>query len=164
MKARILVPILLGMSLMLAGCHKKSPPLVATPAPPSPPDYFQQGEEYFASGKYAEAARAYDNFLRNNPPAENQDRALFRLAIAYAIPGSPIHNWQRALVLFKRVLSLFPKSPLALQADFILGLQAEVDKLRADVREREDRIKQLTTELEKLKKIDLQRRPTRPPN
>ena len=32
------------------------------------------------------------------------------------------------------------------------------------IREREDRIKRLTNELEKLKKIDMERRPSRPPN
>jgi TolA-binding protein len=39
----------------------------------------------------------------------------------------------------------------------------QVDQLRSDLKDREDRIHQLSVELEKLKAIDLQRRPAVPP-
>jgi methyl-accepting chemotaxis protein len=47
-------------------------------------------------------------------------------------------------------------------AELILGLQAQIEKLKSDVKERDDRIKRLSDELQKLKDIDMQHRPTRP--
>jgi hypothetical protein len=41
--------------------------------------------------------------------------------------------------------------------------QGELEKLRSDLTQREERIRQLTAELEKLKQIDMERRPTTPP-
>jgi len=49
------------------------------------------------------------------------------------------------------------------QAEFILMLQAQIEALKSDVKKREMRIKQLSEELQKLKEIDMQRRPSRPP-
>jgi len=142
-------------------------PKPATPAP----DYFRQGEVYFEKGYYAEAAESYENYLLRNPEEKNQDRVLFRLAISYALPGYPAHDPQKAMSLFKRLTASFPDSPYKPQAQFILELQGDIEKLKSEVRDREerirerdDRIKRLTNELEKLKQIDMERRPSRPPN
>ena len=45
----------------------------------------------------------------------------------------------------------------------ILALEKEIERLRVDVAEREKRIQQVERELDKLKQIDLQRRPSRRP-
>jgi len=47
---------------------------------------------------------------------------------------------------------------LKLQANLILSLRAEIDQVAADSKQRDLRIKQLTTELDRLKKIDADRR------
>jgi hypothetical protein len=149
-----------------------TPPPIPEPKPATPaPDYFQQGEVYFEKGYYAEAAESYENYLLKNPEEKNQDRVLFRLAISYALPGYPVHDPQKAMSLLKRLTASFPDSPYKPQAQFILELQTELEKLKAEVRERDERvrerderIKRLTNELEKLKKIDMERRPSRPPN
>jgi tetratricopeptide (TPR) repeat protein len=49
------------------------------------------------------------------------------------------------------------------QLDALKEQQGAVDQLRSDLKDREDRIHELSDELEKLKAIDLQRRPTAPP-
>ena len=190
--------MLLAMSLAQDACHKK-PTVAATPLPsppvakpepppdpepapppvPTPPpvDYFQRGEELFGGGDYARAAEAYEKFLYDSPTEKHKDQALFQLAIIYAVPGSPTHDLQKAILLLKRVAANFPESPWKAQAQLILDLQADVDRLKSEtkekderirdrnerIREMEERIVRLTSELEKLKKIDMERRPTRPP-
>ena len=49
------------------------------------------------------------------------------------------------------------------EVDGLKEQQGGVDQLRSDLKDREDRIRQLSDELEKLKAIDLQRRPAAPP-
>jgi chromosome segregation ATPase len=151
----------------------------------------RQAEKSFETGDYAKAAEAYEAYFRDNPSRKNQDRALFRLALAYSFPNNPAHDVQQAVRVLRQLISQFPQSPYALQAKVILSfheeierlslditqredrvkllssdldqLKREVDKLRADVRERETRIRFLSNELEQLKKIDMERRPPRPP-
>ena len=116
---------------------------------------------------------------------------LFRLGLAYGLPTSPVHDAPQAIRVLQQLVSRFPQSPYTPQGKVILTLQEEVQKLndnivrgeerlkvqdsdvgqlrkkvekfRADVREREARIRQLNRELEQLKKIDMERRPSRPP-
>lgn len=158
--SRLLLATLLGLSLILGACHKR-PRLRATP--PSP-DYFVLGEGYYEAGDYAQAAQAYQSYLRNNPSAANQDKVLFRLAMAHAFPESPVRNLPKAMQLLQQLVRLFPQSsPFKPQAEFLLRLQEEVERLRANISERDERIRELTRELERLKQIDMQRRPSRPP-
>ena len=159
MRTRLFAVILLGLSFTLGACHKQprvaAPPSPSVPAPPSstppapsptpppipepkpttpPPDYFQQGEVYFEKGYYAEAAESYENYLLKNPEEKNQDRVLFRLAISYALPGYPAHDPQKAMSLLKRLTASFPESPYKPQAQFILELQNDLEKLKSEVR------------------------------
>ncbi len=159
MKARILAVILLAMSLVVASCRKNPRPAV-----PTSPSNYQLGERYFDTVDYAKAAEAYEEYLRADPSGPNQDRVLFRLGLAYSLPESPARDLPRAIRTFRRLIASFPQSPYKGEADLILALQAAADKLRVDVRERDDRIRALNNELEQLKRIDMQRRPPRPPN
>jgi len=49
------------------------------------------------------------------------------------------------------------------QQDATKQQQGELEQLRIDLKGRDDRIRQLSEELEKLKAIDMQRRPAAPP-
>ena len=140
---------------MLVGACKKTPAPI--PVPP-PPDYFQEGEQRFRQGDYANAVRFYELYLKGNPSGLNRDRTLFYLALAYFFPGSPVRNSERAEELLKRLLSEFAESPYVSQVRFILGLQDELQNLRSTAREREEAMKRLQEELEQLKEIDMQRR------
>ena len=147
------------------GCEKRpqAPPPPPPPPPPSPPSYFELAETHFETGHYANAAQAYETFLNRNPSAADQDKALFRLALAHAFPESPVHDPQQALQILQQLVSLFPESPYRPEAEFLLRLQGEIERLRSDLSNREARIRQLTQELERLKQIDMQRRPSRVP-
>ncbi|MBI4459053.1 MAG: outer membrane protein assembly factor BamD, partial [Acidobacteria bacterium] len=119
----------------------------AAPPPPPPPNYFDLGEKYFDAGDYAKAAEAYNLYLQNNSAAENQDRALFRLALAYALPASPVRDLPRATETLQGLVQRFPQSPYTPQAEFLLQLQTETDQLRAEVQQREAQLQQLHEEV-----------------
>ena len=176
---------LLGLALLPWGCHKKPraplpptplPPIasslapVPVPAPipssipklPASPSYLDVGENYFEMGDYAKAAQAYETYLQNNYSPANQDQALFRLALTHALPASPVRDLPKATSLLQQLTKHFPESPWRPQAELLLGLQGEINKLRTDVSKRDEHIRDLSRELERLKQIDMRRRPTAP--
>jgi hypothetical protein len=128
------------------------PPAAVNPAPPSPLD---QADSAFAAGNYDEAVRGYENHLRV-PSNGQRDQVLFRLGLSYVSRAVP--DWPRALTTFKQVVDEYPSSPVKPAAALILSLRSEADKLAADTQQRDQRIKQLTSELDRLRKIDADRR------
>ena len=70
-------------------------------------------------------------------------------------PGS---DWPRAIATLKQLVEEYPDSVFKSQANLILSLRAELDQVAADSKQRDLRIRQLTTELDRLKKIDADRR------
>jgi outer membrane protein assembly factor BamD (BamD/ComL family) len=159
------VAVLLLQVVLLCACHRKSKTVAAAPPPPPPaPNYFEIGEKDFESAEYASAARAYETYLRGDAYGDQRDLALFHL------PGSAVHDAAHATRLLQQLVTAYPQSVYRPQADLLLRLQTEVDHLRADSNKQNDRIKELTKEveklnreLEKLREIDLQRRPSRVP-
>jgi len=175
----------IGVFLLAASCHKNtvrpafpsttsqqapaspppgsvpttSPELPAPPAPPVPKD-FRDGEAYFQSGKYADAARSYNQYVQQDLVTQFKDAATFKLGLALALACTSSDCRARSLEQFKLLLSHFPQSPYSPEARFILSLQGDIDKLKADTKSRDDKIKKLTDELERLKKIDLERQAT----
>lgn len=117
------------------------------------------GEKNFEARNYYQAITSFEAFLSGDPKSTQCDRALFYLGFSRALTN----EMSRANAAFRRLVREFPKSPYRDQAEFILGLEAQMDGLRSDVKDRDARIKQLSEELQRLKEIDLQRRPSRPP-
>jgi hypothetical protein len=66
-------------------------------------------------------------------------------------------DWPRAAAYLMMLTEEFPGSPLKTAANLILSLRSEVESLTADSQRREERIKQLSAELDRLKKIDAER-------
>lgn len=187
MRTNGIAVIALSVGLAVAaGCHNKRVPIaplpaaappVPAPAPvPAPPEpapaptvvvatippslvALDQADRAFNAGSYDEAARGYQTFLRIAPPGSEQtDRALFQLGLTYVLRPAPATDWASAATTFKQLQDEHPNSHLRAQANLILSLRTEVDQVGADLRQREQRIKQLTTELDRLKKIDADRR------
>jgi hypothetical protein len=142
------------------------PAIVEPPGAPKPTaavSSFDDGEKNFLAGKYAIASKSFQDYLQKNPKSPNRDVALFRLGVSLALaPVGAGRNMPRSVDILKRLVSEFPTSPYRGPADFILDLQSQVESLKGDLREREAKLKQLGDELQKLKEIDLQRRPSRP--
>lgn len=135
------------------------------PAPPEPPlpKNFRDGETAFLSGRYADAIRFYEKYVKEDPVTQYKDVAIFRLGISNALvcgaaADCRTKSLEKSQEQFKRLVSQFPKSPYSAEARFILGLQGDIEKLSLEAKVREEKIKKLTEELEQLKKIDLERR------
>jgi Tetratricopeptide repeat len=174
MRSKCLGVLLLLAVLAAAGCHKgrRTPVVASAPRPPSPSPTptppppapvitvspLEEADRAFASGNYDEAARGYDNYLRATTSGGQRDDALFHLALTYVLRPAPGADWPRAIAMLKQLLEEYPESAFKSQANLILSLRAELDQTAADSKQRELRIKQLTTELDRLKKIDADRR------
>jgi TolA-binding protein len=118
-----------------------------------------QANRAFLSGSYDEAVRNYEDYLRTTPPGSGQrDEALFHLGLIFASRPAPGTDWPRAISNFKQLTDEYPNSPLRPEASLILSLRTELDQAAGDVKKRDERIRQLTTELDRLKKIDADRR------
>lgn len=177
--------IALSAVLACTGCHKVKRVPVATfpppvpPAPPVPevastpvpapepppppppapaPSPLEGADRAFASGNYDEAARVYDDYIKAMKSGTERDQALFRLALTYVLRPAPATDWMRATTTFKQLIDEYPQSPLKGPANLILALRSDLDKANADAKLRDEKIKQLTTELDRLKKIDAERR------
>jgi hypothetical protein len=174
--------------LVASGCHKRTPtsavappppvpnltvshstvpkipvpeptplPPVATPAPTPldvvvpPPNPLEQADKAFDAGNYPEAARGYEAYLQHEPSGDLRDHALYHEALACAMPSNPNPDWTKMAALLKQLVDQYPGSPYKPAAAVILSINADNQK-------RELRIRQLTTELENLKKIDAERR------
>jgi hypothetical protein len=215
----LLILVLCG--LPLTGCIHRQPPAVATPPQAQLPQHtMTAADKRFSAGEFLQAAQAYETYLQAGPDVPNRDRAIFRLAISYALAGGEQENFRKTQSLLRTLFTQYPESQYKSVSQYILSLQAEIDLLRVDIREQEDRIREqdaslqekdgnleeslkniqakekalrekdrllrergrslgekdklltemedkilsLSLELERMKKIDLQRRPARPPD
>jgi hypothetical protein len=178
---RMLAAALVFMSIMVLSCHRRAlPPAVppaapppAVPAAPVPPppapspnparSSYEAAEKSFDAGNYPAALIAYEACLRANV-VENLDRVHFRLGLAYALAGESVQNLRESRIHFQRVVTQFAWSPYRIQAELILSLLSEIEKLNGSLKEQQTRIKTLSDELQRLKSIDMQRHPSRPPD
>jgi outer membrane protein assembly factor BamD (BamD/ComL family) len=110
----------------------------------------------FFAGSYDEAARGYDDYLHANATGNQRDHALYYFGLSLALRAAP--DWTRAAAEFKELIDQHPRSPFKQPASVILSLRSELDQMSADSNQRDLRIKALTTELDRLKKIDAARR------
>jgi outer membrane protein assembly factor BamD (BamD/ComL family) len=127
------------------------------------PNFFEMAELNFLSGDYKQASKAFETFLKTAPKSKDHDQALFHLGLSRALANDSSRDLRQAFIAFRRLIAEFPHSPYRGQAEFIIGLQGQIEKLRADVKERDEKIKKLGDELQTLKQIDLQRRPSTKP-
>ncbi|MBI4469449.1 MAG: tetratricopeptide repeat protein [Acidobacteria bacterium] len=156
MKPPIRLLILLIFAFSFFGCKAK-------PGTPAPSGEYHLAERFFDGGEYGKAAEAYEQYLSAGDSLPHQDRALLRLGLSYSFADSPVRDPQKAVRALRRLVAGYPESAYRREAEVILTLQTSVDRLRADVREKDERVKALNVELEQLKKIDMQRPPPRPP-
>ena len=129
--------------------------------PDALPESFIAAEQDFEAGQYQQAAESYEKFLYTFPKAPNHDRALFHLGLSLALAGED-RDMRQTEAAFQKLIAEFPQSSYRRQAEWILSLQTRIRQMQSDLKDRDDRIRQLGDELQKLKSIDLERRPSRP--
>ena len=159
---RILSAGLLGLVLLPLpwSCQRRPRAPVAQP----PPNYFEVGERAFDAGDYAQAIEAYNAYVHATPLGPNADRVLFRLALAYALPESPARDATRSTELLQQLMRDYPHSVFRSPAEFLLrqqselaAQQSEVQKLRADLGQREAQIQEMNQQLDRVRQVELQR-------
>lgn len=136
-------------------------PPARIPAPPEPliAPSFHEAEASFDSGRFKEAILAYDRYLQEDPTTLYRAVAMFKLGMAHALACSAPECRASSVTQFKRLVAQFPKSPYSTQARVILSLQTDIERMRAEGKSQEEKIKSLTDELERLTKIILERQP-----
>jgi TolA-binding protein len=146
--------------LAVTACQKRAPVVAAPPArvlAPPAVTALEQADRAFVGGNYDDAGREYENYLRLSPSGGQRDQALFRLGLTYALRTTPGPDWNRAVALFRQLVDEYPDSALKPSANLILSLHSELDQSNTETRQRDQRIRQLSVELERLKKIDSER-------
>jgi len=183
---KFLVVIFSCVILAAGACHKRREVVVTPPQAPPPvivrvdapvplysavPAYLpavvfppapgaqerEQADRAFTAGSYDEAIQGYEKFLMVSAPEDGRGEALFRLALSYALRSNRDSDWQRARTTLKQLIDEYPNSSLKPPAVVILTLRSQADELSGNIKAREQAIKQLSTELERLKQIDADR-------
>ena len=157
MRTNRIIIITFSAILIASGCDKRVP-VTSTP-PVAPPDpaavALDDADRAFSAGSYDEAARRYESYLKFKTAGTRRDEALFHMGLSYVL--RPAADWQRASSAFRQIAEVFPNSPFKPPASLILSLHSELDQVNANVQQRDQRIRQLTTELDRLKRIDADR-------
>ena len=111
---------------------------------PASADDKQEAMQLVGKARFA----LYDNI----PPG---DEALFNIGLIYAHYGYPKRDYKKSLDLFKRLVKMFPQSPLAGQAKLWIGILQENERLNREIEELNKTIKkskQVDIEIEEKKK------------
>jgi tetratricopeptide (TPR) repeat protein len=122
-----------------------------------PADAFARAEDLYARSDYAGAAQAYEEQLALQPSDPRNDRVLFRLGLIHLVYGSPEKDPERGEERLRELTHRFPASPLREAADYVLALRHEVAALAAESGRHSQEIRRLESQLEALKRIDLER-------
>lgn len=180
MRSKHLAILVIGV--ILSGCHKRPATIVALPPPtiltvlvpvavPVPvamdipaalpvsvgPSLFEEAELAFDMGDYAAAIQGYENYLQSAPNGDRIDQVLFHVGMAYVLQTKPPADWTRATASLSRLVKEHPESPMRPTAILILSLRSHAEQLTKDAKARDEANQQLSTELERLKKIDADR-------
>ena len=119
------------------------------------------GAERDASGRLAAAKRLLDQGNYEAALEENRkvlllydhappgDEALFHTGLIYAHSGYPKRNYKKSIDAFKRLLKVFPQSPLAGQAKLWIAILQENERLSGDIEE-------LNKTIKKSKQVDIE--------
>ena len=175
--------LLFAMILVLAGCHKRyrvtalppAAPEVApvipevvpeVPRPPQPEpvvppvvfDPLEAPDRAYDAGNYADARAGYQDYLDKQPEGDRRDHALFRVAMTYALASGNSPDWAKVTSFLKQLVDEYPASSLRSPSLVILSLQNEMSQLNGDNQRLNQKVKQLTNEIDKMKQIDADRR------
>ncbi len=129
--ARLLAAVAILAAAWLAGC-------ATAPAP---------GDRLFESGDLTGARDAYLAQLEEQGSGRSAERALFRLGLIYLHPESPLFDPEEGETVLERLSAAEPTSAYARQASLLLGVQAEVNTLRAAVAEQAELRQELESAL-----------------
>ena len=130
-----------------------APPIAvpaATPTPAAVATTLELADSAFDAGDYPTARSGYEAHLAGVDATVDADRVLYRLAILNLASNGGGREAAAGYSLLRRLVREHPSSPYRMEAELILGLNARVDGLEGEV-------EKLESQLEALKRIDLER-------
>jgi DNA repair exonuclease SbcCD ATPase subunit len=104
----------------------------------------ERGDRFFDARAYRDAVASYEKAIHAGEAEPHLERVLFHLALAYALPGSPLHDERRARELLEELVGRIDSGPYRSQAARIL----ELEELEAELRDEAARHRREITELE----------------
>jgi len=128
----------------------------AQPRAEPPPDAFGMAEALYSRSDYAGAVLAYEEHMSVRPDDPRNDRVLLRLGVIYLLYGAPDLDPERGEQSLRELANRFPSSPLREAADYVLALRQEVAALRSESERRRQEVLTLESQIEALKRIDLE--------
>ena len=124
------------------------------------PAALAEAESAFDRGDFARAANSYESYLQSKPQATDMDGILFRFAVAQSLSGVAVRE-TASNDTFRQLIKEYSNSSYASSASRILAFRDKLAKTQqSELKSKEDRIHQLTDEVEILKKADSGRRRT----
>lgn len=158
--------LVLGLALCVSvACKKKVPQasLDPTSVPPPPASVSTPGSavldaanQYYLNGDYPQAISGYEEFL--NSGGQRGEEVLLRLAVSYVLADNGIEKSGEALVLLEELSTRLDVQDLRHpQIQALLLLFQEALSLKRDVEIRDRKIKEISTQLQKLKEIDVKK-------
>jgi hypothetical protein len=121
-----------------------------------PPDALAQAEVLYARADYAGAVRAYEDYVSVRPDDPRSDQVLWRLGMIYLVYGAPDRDSERGEQNLRELSDRFPSSPFREAADYVLALRREVAELRAESERHKQEILTIQSQIEAMKRIDLE--------
>lgn len=153
-----LLLLALGAAGAATGCHA-----FRSRHQPTSSAVLGRADTLYAAGDYAPAADLYREQLLRQPDGSGGDRVLFRLAVIYLSPESPVYDALTGQTYLDRLIEDHPESSLAEPARLLLELQGRIDALEQQDQVQRRRLADLSERLEALKRIDLERSREPPP-
>jgi hypothetical protein len=105
-----------------------------------------QFDRHFEAGQYLEASRIF----AEDSALQRREQAIFRAALVYALPASPVYEPTLARALFERLLTLYPKTEYRTHIAFLNGLLVEVQRLELTAAEREAELRRIALQIAQL--------------
>ena len=107
------------------------------------------GDQYYEEGRYPEAERALTEYLESSALDDTTAaRALYRLGVIYAFPGSRLHDPEKAREVLDTLLSWYPDSAQVAEAKTLRDVLVELQEQQAERSDLMAQIATLQTELE----------------
>jgi TolA-binding protein len=107
-----------------------------------------RSQKLLAQGNYEGAVAENQKILYLPDPRSPKDEALFNLGLIYAHSRNPQKDIEKSVGYFKRLISQYPKSPLAEQAKTWVGILEENEELYFLIQ----KLKQVDIDIEEMKR------------
>jgi hypothetical protein len=122
----------------------------------APPDALALAEALYAGADYVGAARAYEDQISLRTDDPRNDRVFWRLGMIWLVHGAPNRDWRRGEQNLRELSERFPSSPFGEAAEYVLDLRQELAALRSESDRQEQEILTLQSQIEAMKRIDLE--------